>query len=148
MSDEGDASLVQYDCPESVLLVNGRVVEPEKKWREVNDKKIFEAKFRMKPGDMLVMFSDGVIHAGVGMLMNLGWQREKRGQIRRTGVPEEHVGHRDGAPTAGGVRQPVHAKAGRRHHGGGSAAARSHAGVRDGGATGRPRKTTSAWWAN
>ena len=76
VSDEGDASLVQYDCPESVLLVNGRVVEPEKKWREVNDKKIFEAKFRMKPGDMLVMFSDGVIHAGVGMLMNLGWQRE------------------------------------------------------------------------
>lgn len=73
---EGNAFLVQYDCPESVWIRNGKALELEKSWREVSGKPIFEARFTMQQEDMLIMFSDGVIHAGVGQLLNLGWERE------------------------------------------------------------------------
>ncbi len=73
---EGHAFLAQYDCPESIVLRKGVPLEIEKKWRQVAGKQIFEANFEVKQGDMIIMISDGVIHAGVGELLNLGWQRE------------------------------------------------------------------------
>lgn len=37
-------------------------------------KQYMHSSFKAENGDMLVGFSDGVVHAGVGKLLDLGWQ--------------------------------------------------------------------------
>ena len=57
------------------MLRDGVLEEPEKEMRVISGKEIWESHFTAKPGDMIISFSDGVIHAGIGRLINLGWKR-------------------------------------------------------------------------
>jgi len=68
-----DAYLVEYDSPPLILVRGGRVVDLAATTREVNGRKIREARFTLQQGDYMVMVSDGYIHAGVGGLYRLGW---------------------------------------------------------------------------
>jgi serine phosphatase RsbU (regulator of sigma subunit) len=43
----------------------------------VAGKKIREYHFTLNAGDSIVLYSDGVVHAGVGKLLNMGWQRRR-----------------------------------------------------------------------
>ena len=73
---EGNAYFVEFDNPSLVLLREGkRVFIP---WIEQNisGKQVREAHMKLKLGDIALTFSDGVIHAGVGRSLNLGWQHE------------------------------------------------------------------------
>lgn len=72
----GESHLVEFDNPEAVILRNGKEMEIEKTLRMIGGKEIRECRFVQQPGDMCIMFSDGAIHAGVGKLLNFGWQRE------------------------------------------------------------------------
>ena len=44
--------------------------------RLISGKRIRESRFDVLPGDLFILVSDGVIHAGVGQSLNLGWQWE------------------------------------------------------------------------
>jgi hypothetical protein len=44
--------------------------------REVGGKTIHEASFTLEYGDMLTLISDGVMYAGIGATLNLGWNWE------------------------------------------------------------------------
>lgn len=68
------AYLVEYDCPATYLWRRGRMVTLEKNQRTVSGRRIAEAHFDIEEGDVFVLVSDGVIHAGVGAVLNLGWQ--------------------------------------------------------------------------
>lgn len=72
----GDAYLVQFDNPMAILLRNGENFEYTTTQKIINDKKIYESSFKVRTGDMFILMSDGVIHAGVGKILNFGWQRE------------------------------------------------------------------------
>ena len=67
---------MEFDNPQVILVRDGKEVSIEKEEIEIGDKKILESRFEMKEGDMCIAFSDGAIHAGVGQLLNFGWQRE------------------------------------------------------------------------
>lgn len=69
----GDAYLVEYDNPKCLFLRDGKAAEIEKQTRLIKDKKIDEARFKVKKGDTLILLSDGTIHAGVGRNMSFGW---------------------------------------------------------------------------
>jgi hypothetical protein len=72
----GEAYLAEYDNPETVFIRKGKISALNKTLRTIKDKNIQESHFVMEPDDMLILFSDGVVHAGVGKLLNLGWQYE------------------------------------------------------------------------
>lgn len=74
--NSGEAYLAEFDNPEVMFIRKGKPVSLEKTVRTVKDKKISESRFTVAPEDMLILFSDGVVHAGVGRLLNLGWQYE------------------------------------------------------------------------
>lgn len=76
VSSSGQAYLVQYDNPYAILLHNGKCVDYPKKEITVYGKTIFESRFKLEIGDMLFLISDGVVHAGIGFVYNLGWRRE------------------------------------------------------------------------
>ena len=73
---DGSAYMVQFDNPLCVLLRNGKHVEYPVEVNVIDGKTIYESHMKVELGDVFVMFSDGVPHAGIGITMNLGWKQE------------------------------------------------------------------------
>lgn len=76
MKNDGQIYMIEYENPASFVFRRGKTFQIVKNEKQVNQKKIIESHFQMRQGDSLVIVSDGVIHAGVGELLNLGWQWE------------------------------------------------------------------------
>ena len=73
---DGSGYLVEFDNPAIFHLHKGVITPMKTVTREIAGKAIKESRFTVVPGDLFVMVSDGVIHAGVGQSLNLGWQWE------------------------------------------------------------------------
>ncbi|MBC8060901.1 MAG: SpoIIE family protein phosphatase [Clostridiaceae bacterium] len=74
--NSGECYLIEFDNPSIIRLIKGRYVDINRQVREINGKLIKESRFTINTDDILVMVSDGAIHAGVGHILNLGWQWE------------------------------------------------------------------------
>ena len=71
---DGRAYLAEFDNPAVFYLHNRRISEIPRQSREIEGRIIHEAHFTVHNGDYLVIVSDGVVYAGVGAVLNLGWQ--------------------------------------------------------------------------
>lgn len=73
--NNGKAHLIEMDTPSAFLLRNGKVQPLEMEERMVKGKLIKESRFQMNQGDYIFLTSDGILHAGIGGLMDfgLGW---------------------------------------------------------------------------
>lgn len=74
IKDNGEAHLVEFDNPDTVILRNGESLYLPREEYTIAGKTIRETHIQLQPNDFCVTFSDGVIHAGVGKLLNLGWE--------------------------------------------------------------------------
>lgn len=74
IKDNGTVYLAEFDNPAAVYFKNNVMTDIIRNEFEIEGKKIFISNFNAEPDDMLVTFSDGVVHAGVGRLLDLGWQ--------------------------------------------------------------------------
>lgn len=74
IQNDGYCYLVEFDNPSVIRLRMGKFLEINKTEREIDGKKIKESRFKINQEDVIVMVSDGAIHAGVGQCLNLGWQ--------------------------------------------------------------------------
>lgn len=70
---DGRAYLVEFDNPSCVFIRDGKLLKLPFNERVIEGKTIKEYLFRAQVGDCFVLMSDGVIHAGVGQLLNFGW---------------------------------------------------------------------------
>lgn len=73
---DGNAYLVEFDSPGCIFVRNSKLIPIEYSHREIAGKPIREARFKVEPDDVLTLMSDGVVYAGIGHLMNLGWTWE------------------------------------------------------------------------
>lgn len=94
--NDGQAHLIELDTPTAFVLRQGNVSPLEMEERLIHGKLIKEARFMLDKGDCVFLASDGIIHAGIGGLMDfgLGWE----------GVAE-HIGEFD--PKAMSMEQMV-----------------------------------------
>lgn len=76
LKNNGEVYMVEYDNPPAFYYRKNHPLSLYKEKRIINNKVIYESNFKMRVGDTLVIISDGVVHAGVGMTLNLGWQWE------------------------------------------------------------------------
>lgn len=74
IKNNGEVYMVEYDNPAAFYYRKNTPYILSKERRMINHKVIYESNFTMQEEDTLVMVSDGVIHAGVGKTLNLGWQ--------------------------------------------------------------------------
>lgn len=74
--NSGEGYLVEFDNPSVFRLRKGKPFEIDTTTRVISDKIIKEGRFTVTPDDIFIMASDGVIHAGIGQTLNLGWQWE------------------------------------------------------------------------
>ena len=68
--------LAQYDNPLAILLRQGKSVDYPTERLGLGDKTIVESRFTLEGGDVFVLMTDGVTHAGLGGLIPDGWQRQ------------------------------------------------------------------------
>ncbi len=73
---DGKAYMVEYDNPPIFFVRNEKKLILEKKVRMIHGKRILESQIQLNNRDTIILVSDGVIHAGVGGILNLGWQWE------------------------------------------------------------------------
>jgi len=73
ISKDGKGYLVEYDNPGCVFIRDGEILNITYTFKEVAGKKIREYHFAVRPNDYMILFSDGVIHAGVGQKLKFGW---------------------------------------------------------------------------
>lgn len=70
---DGRVYLAEYDNPPAFMLNGSSLRTVERHARVVAQRSIKEALFTLQDGDWVVMVSDGVLHAGIGGVWNLGW---------------------------------------------------------------------------
>lgn len=73
IDSEGNVYTAEFDNPNMFFVHNGKVHELNSKIIEIDGRKIKESKFTLHEGDALILISDGVLHAGAGKVINLGW---------------------------------------------------------------------------
>jgi hypothetical protein len=87
--DDGRVYLAEFDNPPTFFLKQGYRSQLKYKDRVIGTRKIREAHVHAKAGDWLVTVSDGEIHAGIGGLLNLGWDWEKIAKFLETQIHED-----------------------------------------------------------
>ncbi len=73
---DGSVNLIEFDNPAAIVLRHGVSLPLERTVRQIGERKIRESSFLAEPDDFIVVFSDGIIHAGVGTFLNFGWDHQ------------------------------------------------------------------------
>ena len=89
VKEDGRVYLAEFDNPPTFFLKRGYISELKYRDRIIGSRKIREAHVHAEAGDWLVTVSDGEIHAGIGGLLNLGWDWEKIAKFLETQVYED-----------------------------------------------------------
>lgn len=71
--DDGAAYLAEFDNPGCIFIRDGKLMKIPENIRVIEGRRINEYRFYIKKGDVLILLSDGTIHAGAGDLLNFGW---------------------------------------------------------------------------
>lgn len=74
MDKHGETFLAEFDNPAAVHYRNNQRMEIPRETMEIHGKQVQMSRFKAEVGDIIIAFSDGVVHAGVGKLLDLGWQ--------------------------------------------------------------------------
>lgn len=74
--DNEEAEIIQYDNPMLILLRDGKNFEIPTNTLNIGNKTIYHSKIKLRENDIFIAMSDGAIHAGVGLTLNFGWQRD------------------------------------------------------------------------
>lgn len=68
--------MAQYDNPKIIILKNGKNYKYPSTRTFIEDKEIYESTIDISEGDVFIVISDGVVHSGIGKLMDDGWKIE------------------------------------------------------------------------
>ncbi|HHW58331.1 MAG TPA: SpoIIE family protein phosphatase [Clostridia bacterium] len=74
INEEGEGELYEFDNPSVIYIRDVGIIKLPFRELIVENRRVLEYKFKVFPGDKIFLVSDGVIHAGVGVVLNLGWQ--------------------------------------------------------------------------
>ncbi|SHO52876.1 SpoIIE family protein phosphatase [Anaerocolumna xylanovorans] len=73
VSHDGQVYLAEFDNPSCIVIRKGKIFSLPFTERVLENKVIRECRFQAEQNDCFILMSDGVIHAGVGNLLNFGW---------------------------------------------------------------------------
>lgn len=72
--NDGQVYIVEFDNPKIVYIRNKQLHKLEEKQLTFKNKTIIESRTTYQKGDLISVFSDGVVHTGIGKYIYLGWQ--------------------------------------------------------------------------
>lgn len=73
--NNGEVYTVEFDNPPLFCYdqKEKKIYKSYGKELEIDGKRIYQNRFQLKEGDFITAVSDGVIHAGLGVIFNIGW---------------------------------------------------------------------------
>ena len=77
LNRNGEGYLVEFDNPQAIFVRDGKCGDLEREELNVLGKKVYKSALKLKENDAVLVMSDGTIHAGIGMLLNFGWERKE-----------------------------------------------------------------------
>ncbi len=77
VNNEGRGHLFEFDNPEAIWYHRGHTCDFPRAEMTIFDKRVFVTELQLDEGDMVFVMSDGTIHAGIGQMLNFGWQRKE-----------------------------------------------------------------------
>ncbi len=96
---DGNVYIVEFDNPQIVYIRDNDVLPLTQKTLTFKDKTIKEYHTTYQKGDLICLFSDGVIHTGIGKYIDLDWQYEDVVNVLLTENKKQH--------TAKGISQNI-----------------------------------------
>ena len=75
VNKEGKGELFEFDNPEAIYYHSGKCQNFEREELDVCGKRVYRSKLNLEENDIIIVMSDGTIHAGIGMILNFGWER-------------------------------------------------------------------------
>lgn len=73
---EGKGYLFEFDNPEAIYYHQGKAIDFEREALEVCGHTVYKSELALEENDVVLVMSDGTVHAGIGMVLNFGWPRE------------------------------------------------------------------------
>jgi len=73
---DGNAYVSEFDNPSAIFIRNGKLSPLPSSKRNIEGFVVKESYVKLMPDDELFLLSDGVVHAGIGASLSLGWQHE------------------------------------------------------------------------
>ena len=77
VNKQGSGYLYEFDNPEAIYFHNGKCGNLDRTKLDICGKTVFKSELRLDNGDIIIVMSDGTIHAGIGQIMNFGWERRQ-----------------------------------------------------------------------
>lgn len=77
VNKQGHGYLFEFDNPEAIYYHDGKAMDFEREELDVCGNAVFKSELNLVDGDIVMVMSDGTVHAGIGMILNFGWPREK-----------------------------------------------------------------------
>lgn len=77
VNDEGVGTLFEFDNPQAIYIHGNKCTDLKREELTILGKKVYRSDLRMEENDVVVLMSDGAIHAGIGMILNFGWERKE-----------------------------------------------------------------------
>lgn len=93
IDNSGEVYIAEYDNPPILIYRDGKDMPLHKRKVDINGKTILESNFKLRVGDDISVVSDGAVHAGVGALLNLGWQWDSINDYLRNLTKHEKTAH-------------------------------------------------------
>ncbi len=75
VDNHGRGHLFEFDNPEAIWYHRGHTCDFPRTAMKICGKRVFHTELELEAGDMVFIMSDGTIHAGIGQMLNFGWQR-------------------------------------------------------------------------
>lgn len=75
VSDDGKGYLFEFDNSEAIYYHHGKCCDFDRKEHDICGKKVYVAELSLEKDDVIIIMSDGVVHAGIGKTLNFGWLR-------------------------------------------------------------------------
>jgi hypothetical protein len=88
VASNGEAYVAEFDNPPIFWVRNNRVMHLERHKHEVGKQVVLDFNVRLQKNDWIIGVTDGVVHAGIGGLWNLGWRWEKIASFLESTVNE------------------------------------------------------------
>lgn len=74
---QGKGVLIEFDNPQAIYFHKGKSLDFDRQETIICDKKVYISDLDLDDGDIVFVMSDGTIHAGIGFVLNFGWDRDK-----------------------------------------------------------------------
>lgn len=77
INNEGKGFLYEFDNPQAICYHNGKCIDFQREKLNICEKPVYKSELNLEENDVIMVMSDGTIHAGIGQILNFGWERQQ-----------------------------------------------------------------------